>query len=98
MIRKGGQDEAQVGGIEGVGLDPLNEAAAGSEALPDGGVILIGEKRGDARDPRVGRLGDDEVVEVARGEEKIAGVVEMDAEARVAENAAIEFFEDRGRL
>src|SRR5713101_3075252 len=98
MIRKGGQDHAQVGGIEGVGLHPLHEAAAGSEPAPDGGVILIGEKRGDARDPRVGWLRDDEVVAVARGEEKIAGVVEMDAEARVAENAAIQFFEDRGRL
>src|SRR5713101_5246953 len=98
MIRKGGQDHAQVGGIEGVGLHPLHEAAAGSEPAPDGGVILIGEKRGDARDPRVGWLRDDEVVVFARGEEKIAGVVEMDAEARVAENAAIQFFEDRGRL
>jgi hypothetical protein len=58
--------------------------------LPGDLEELPGEERGDAADPGVGRLGDDHVVALRRGEEEVPGVGNDQADARVPENLSVE--------
>ena len=89
------EEHAQILGIQGIGLHPLHEYAVRSEAAADGCVKFAREKRGDAGDPGIRRLGNDQVVFLARGEEKIARVVERHMHARVEQHVAIERREQR---
>src|SRR4029077_4510451 len=56
------EEHAQILGIQGIGLHPLHEYAARSEPAADGCVKLAREKRGDAGDPGIRWLGDNQVV------------------------------------
>src|SRR6185436_20603981 len=68
---------------EGVELDPLAQDAALAELLPADLVELPGEKARDPGEPRVGRLGEDEVVLLVGALEMAAPVVEDDPEVGV---------------
>src|SRR5256885_12534131 len=67
MRGEAGGDHAQIVGPKGIGLHPLNKYPARRQPLTSGGVIFIGEKRGNSGDPWVGWLGDDQVILLARG-------------------------------
>src|ERR1700682_748998 len=98
MFRERGDDHAEVRGIKRVSLYPLDEDAAYGETLADSRIIFIGEKSGDAGDPWVGGLGDNEIVLIPRGEQEITSVIEDDVHTRVAKHAAIECFKIRSGL
>src|SRR6267378_219846 len=90
-------NHAQVGRCKRICLHPLNEFSAWRELLTDGSVILIREKCGDACDPRVRRLGNNQVVLLARSEQEVSRVIENDVNARITQDITVEAFEIRRR-
>ena len=93
--REGSENHAEVGGRKRVGLNPLHEHSAWRESFAHGAVILHGKECGDSCNPRVGRLGDDEVVFLPRSQQEVSCVVEDDVQARIVQDAAVEFFKIR---
>ncbi len=89
------QDHPQVIGIQRIGLQPLNERAARRETRLRGTIKLAREQRCDSGNPWIRRLGNDQVVSFARGEKKIACVVEGDVHARIVEHVAVELHKQR---
>ncbi len=87
-----------VRGLEAVVVEPLREEAAGGEAREGRLVELAGEEVRDARDPRVRRLGGDDVPAPAGAQDVVAGVAEGDREAGVAAERAGERREEGRRL
>jgi hypothetical protein len=89
-----GVDRAHRLRVHLVRLEPLDEDAAGLEAVPDGLVEVLRE---EARDPgavRVARLREDEIVLAARGQQELARVADRDVDPGVRQNAAV----DRGAV
>src|SRR6267378_2801281 len=88
-------NHAQVGRCKRICLHPLNEFSARRELLANGSVILIREERGDSGDPRVRRLGNDQVVLLARSKQKVSRVIKNDVNARITQDITVEAFEIR---
>ena len=58
--------------------------------------IIARVERGGAFDPRMDRVGGDDVEFLAAGQDKMAGVVEEDSDARVVDHVVILLLEERG--
>src|SRR5690242_622124 len=67
MRRKCSKHHSEVIRGERIGLNPLYKHTAWRQPAPDGGVKFVREKCGNSRNPRVGRLRNDEVVFFSRG-------------------------------
>src|SRR6266404_9420646 len=72
-----------------IGLHPLHKHSAGREMPLRRVIKLAREQRGDPRDPRIRRLGNNEVILFARSEQKVAGIIDSNVKTRILEHIAV---------
>ena len=77
-------------GVELVPLEPLQEDAAGAQALRHRLVELLAEQAGDAGPVGVRGLGEDEVVARRRGEQDLAPVADHQVDLGIVEHVLVD--------
>jgi len=76
----------------------LYEHSAGQQALARVAIELACIERGNAGDPGIRRLRDDEIVAFMRGEQEVSGIVEDHVHARITQHPAVQLFQIRRRV
>ena len=85
---EGLDDHLQILGADRVAVDPLHHHPARRQPRARQRVELLREERGHAADPRVGRLGDDDVPPAIAGQQVVARVADGQVDLRVAQHLA----------
>ncbi len=89
-------DHLEVLGPDRVAVHPLHHHAARGQPRARQRVELRGEQRGDAADPRVGRLRDDDVPPPVGRHQHVAGIADGEVDAPVAQHRPVLALEERG--
>src|SRR5207245_4496395 len=97
-LPEGGDHHLEMPGGQVVAPHPLEEDAAGTQALASEEEELTGKEGREAAHPGIRRLRDDHVVRRGRGLQKIPPVSDRGANARIAEDVTVEIPEEARRL
>src|SRR3954470_426061 len=87
--REGLEDRLKVLLLQLIKLNPLAEHTFGSQALLRSFKKFLCEKAGRSRDPRVGRLRNNDVVFLLRHQQMIPGIIDDQLQARVRQGPQI---------
>src|SRR6266446_6037413 len=95
---EGGVRREQSPAPNGIGLYPLRQDSVGAQPSERGLIELAREQAGHAGTIRVRRLGEDQVVVLARREQELAAIADDDVHLWVGEHVAVDRAADLGNV